>query len=412
VSRTSSTRSRAVRVAFLGAALGAVTAELASAQSPEIRTYYLNVASGAAEGPLSEAGAADLQRLRFMSSPSLGPVTLDLAYEHILLLTSTAEAGRVSGVFGVSPAGGEWWGLQGTLVDGDNVSWEHRLDRLALSLAVGDSEVSFGRQPISWATTLLLTPADPFAPFDPEDPFREYRTGVDAARLRAFLGAFTDVDLVVRPSDIQGTTTVTALGRLRSAVGRWELAGWGGALHDQPAVGLGVTVTVGGVALRGEGVLRGEEREAGDHATIVRFTVGADRNVRLGERDLYLVAEYQRDGFGARSADGLPDVLLSRAFARGELQVLGRHTAALRGTYQLHPLWTTELLLLGNLGDPSVLLAPAASYSLEDNLELRFGLFLGVGAGTAPEDPDGSTLPGSEYGPIPAFAYASFTAFF
>ncbi len=401
-----------VGVGVLGAVVVAATAEPARAQTPDIRTYYLNVASGAAEGPLSEAGVADLQRLRFMVSPVLGPLTLDIAYEHIFLLTSTEEAGRVSGVFGVSPAGGEWWGLQGTLVDGENVSWEHRLDRLAVNLAVGDMAVSFGRQPISWATTLLLTPADPFAPFDPEDPFREYRAGVDAARLRAFLGAFTDVDLVVRPAETPGETTLSALGRLRSAFGAWELAGWGGVLHDQPAAGLGVTVTVAGVALRGEGVLRGEENEEGDRETIVRFAVGADRNLRIGGRDLYVVTEYQRDGFGASGADGLHDVLLSDPFARGELQVLGRHTAALQGTYQLHPLWTTQLLLLGNLGDPSLLLAPAASYSVEDDLELRFGLFLGVGKGTAPGEPGGSPLPGSEYGPIPAFAYASLTAFF
>ena len=49
-----------------------------------------------------------------------------------------------------------------------------------------NADLIVGRQPVSWATTLFLTPADPFSPFDPADPFREYRGGVDAARLRVY----------------------------------------------------------------------------------------------------------------------------------------------------------------------------------------------------------------------------------
>ena len=112
----------------------------------------------------------------------------------------------------------------------------------------------------------------------------------------------------------------------------------------------------------------------------------------------------------------MPQVLVSDAFARGEMQVLGRNTAALQGSYQLHPLWTVDVLLMGNLNDPSLLVAPGATYSVSDEVVARAGLYFGAGKGVrsilppAPGQP--IDLPASEYGIVPTLGYLSLSAFF
>lgn len=381
----------------------AVGVSPAAAQMPELRGYYLNVATGNASGPFNDSGIADLQRLRLMLAPVVGPVAFDVAYEHGLELTSSSLApASFLGLAG-SGGGGDWLPLQGTLDSGAHGRWRHRLDRLSATLALGGSaELTIGRQPISWATTLFLTPADPFVPFDPEDPFREYRAGVDAARLRAFPGPFTDIDVVVRPSTFGDETTLTALARVHTVVRGVELAGWAGALHDEAAAAVSGTATLVGAALRGELVVRRVDEE-----TRFRGVIGLDRAFSVGDRDLYVVLEYQRDGLGAAGPEDIPATLLSPAAARGELLVLGRDSGALQASMQLHPLWTVDALMLANLGDPSALFGPGVTYSIGGDTTARAGVFLGAGA-----DRTAVGGPGSEYGIVPIVGYVSLTAFF
>ncbi|MDH3733740.1 MAG: hypothetical protein OEU54_09410 [Gemmatimonadota bacterium] len=372
-------------------------------KAPEFRAYYLHVGSGTASGPFNDPAATSFQRFRLMTDLAVGPLRFDIAYEHGLeVSTGTLVPGGLAGV-GARRGTGAWAPLQWTIEESDHVLWRHQFDRLSGTLTAGESvELSLGRQTISWATTLFLTPADPFVPFNPEDPFREFRAGVDAARLRAFLGPFTDVDFVFRPATYDDETTLTALGRVRSVIGGVELGAWLGALHDEFSASGAVTATLLGAAVRAELVVREAEGE-----TVFRGAFGIDRAFGLGERDLYVVAEYQRDGFGAADASELLDVLGSTPASRGELLVLGRDALALQASMQLHALWTVDALALTNLGDPSLLFGPGVTYSLSDEGTARGGLYLGAG------DPKtGEGLPGSEYGAVPFTAYLSVTFFF
>jgi hypothetical protein len=396
-------------------AVAVVSPEAARAQSLRedfrLGGYYLNVATGALEGPFTPAGVTDFQRLRLMASPDLGPLHFDIAYEQGLELVSDPGLG-LSPVLGASSTGIDWLPLQWTIEDWDHGSWRHRFDRLLVSAPLGRSAAAtVGRQTISWATSLIFTPADPFVPFDPADPFREYRAGVDAVRIQGFSSAFTELDFVFRPADTRDGTTVTALGRITTASGPWEVSGWAGVLHDGGAVAAAATLTAAGTAFRGEAELRWPD-------DVLRFTMGADRSFPLAGRDLYVVLEYQRDGYGATDPDDYLSVLLSDPYSRGELQVIGRNEAALQASWQATPLLTTDFLTMWNMNDGSFLLSPAASYSLSNEAYIRGGFFFGIGAGEgrtvlpiAPEDIE-FTLPGSEYGIVPSSIYVSLTAFF
>jgi hypothetical protein len=412
---------RAAIAGCVAAAIAVATASPQAARAQSLRDdlhlggYYLNVATGALEGPFTPAGLTNFQRLRLMAAPEVGPLHVDIAYEQALSLASDPDLG-LTPVLGASSTGIDWLPLQWTIEDWDHGSWRHRFDRLLISAPLGASaEATVGRQTISWATALIFTPADPFAPFDPADPFREYRAGVDALRIQGFSGPFTELDFVLRPADTRDGTTITALGRITKASGPWEVSAWTGVLHDGGAVSAATTLTAAGTAFRGEAQLRWPD-------DVLRFSIGADRSFPLAGRDLYVVLEYQRDGYGATDPDDYLDVLLSDPYSRGEMQVIGRNEVALQASWQATPLLAPDVLALWNVNDRSLLLSPAATLSVSNEVYVRGGLFFGIGTnerevalpslpafGDAPPD---LRLPGSEFGPVPTSLYLSLTAFF
>ena len=335
--------------------------------------------------------------------PVVGPLTLEVAYEHTLVLQTSGALGTGGAVL-VPEAGGNWLTLDWTLDDGDRHSWRHRFDRLGFTVPLGNAaELSVGRQVISWASTFILTPADPFTPFDPADPFREYRAGVDAVRLQAYPGPFSEIDIVVRPISAIDGDRMTALARATTNWGRWDVGVWGGIVLDEPAGAMSLVGELGLWAVRTEFAVRSEADEV-----ILRGTLGIDRRFDVGGRDLFVVAEYQHDGFGAASSDDLTRVVASAPFQRGELQVLGRDVAAVQASYQLHPLWGVDLLTIASLVDGSALVSGGVSWSVGPNSSLRGGFFLSLGDDAV----DPVTGFGSEFGGRPNVGYVSLSHFF
>lgn len=383
--------------------LAAASLAALGAQLPDFSGYYQNVGIGTAAGEGLGASALDAQRARLMWSPSFGNWGFDAAYEHTLWWRGSANAGAGGGLLSSTRAGGDWLHLGWTVYDSPRVSWQQRFDRLSVSYTRGSMTATVGRQAVSWATTLLLTPADPFVPFDPSDPFREYRTGVDAARVQWFAGAFTTLDFVVRPADTPTGRTLTALLRGKTDIGGWELSAWGGAIHDAPGGAVGITRTVAGSAVRAESEFR---RDSVGHA-VARVAVGVDRRFSVLDRDLYAVVEYQHDPFGATRPADLEAVSLSRPAGRRELQVLGRDESAVQLTYRVHPLVSAELTTLWNLRDGSALVAPAAAVSLSDESSVRLGVFVPAGPGF-----NRLAGPRSEYGAVPVTGYGALSVFF
>ena len=386
-----------VTVACLG--LGAATLV---AQVVDVSAYYLNLFSYSGDSPVSDSGLTDFQRLRVMWTPAVGPLTLDVGYEHTLQLHAERVLGT-GAVALVATPGVNWLDLDWTGKSSARSIWRHRFDRLAITTPLGESvELSVGRQVVSWASTLVLTPADPFSPFDPADPFREYRAGIDAVRLRAYLGAFSEVDVVVRPTSSASLDQLTALARGKTNWRGWDVALWGGVLFDDAAAAVSAVGALAGWAVRSELSVRDD-----GVGVALRGTVGVDRRFAIYGRDLYVVAEYQRDEFGASTSDDLFQVALSSAFLRGEQQVLARDALATQASYQIHPLWAADLLALTSLSDGSVLLSGGASWAFGSNSSIRGGLFVGVG-----DDASAPTRIGSEFGLTPTVLYVSLTHFF
>jgi hypothetical protein len=384
------------------AALLWLVAGVAESQEPPPFTgYYQNVPLWSGSNALVPGGVSDFNRFRISTEPAIGDFSFELAYEQVLTLRENEGRGLL---LGTVPSGGEWIELQWTLEESEHVLWQHRFDRLRVGWAPTTSfRIDAGRQAVSWATTLFLTPSDPFSPFNPADPFREFRAGVDAVRIRVYPGPLSELDVVVRPTKTAVGEELTALGRGLATIRGWELSGWAGVLYDDAAGAFGVSGSLGPWALRGEGSLREQ-----DDGLAFRGSIGLDRRFTVSGTDLFLVLEYQRDGFGAAGEEDYARVLDSKPFLRGELQVLGRDEAAIQTSYQLHPLWSIAGLVLWNLDEGSALLSPSFAYSASDSAAVSGGLFFGFGASDVASPGD---LP-SEYGLVPVTAYVSVSLFF
>lgn len=374
----------------------------AGAQTKPLTVYYQNVPLWTDRSVLAEGGFSDFNRLRLYSDPVFGDFSMSIAYEHA---ATWRETGSGSFLVGGVPEGGEWLDLQWTIEDEEHFVWRHRFDRLQVGWAPSRSlEVTAGRQSVSWATTLFLTPADPFAPFDPADPFRQFRAGVDAARVRIYPSSLSELDVVVRPTKNERVgEELTALVRGLTVLEGWEVSAWGGSLYDEWAGAVATAGSVGATAFRGEAVLR--ETEDG---VAFRGSVGLDRRFAPGGKTLYLVLEYQRDGLAAARPEDYVDRIASKHFLRGELQVLGRDELAFQASYEVHPLWTLQALTLWNPADGSVLVSPGFSWSAGDEATVSGGLFFGFGDDVPTLE---RPLP-SEYGLVSTTAYLSVSLFF
>ena len=393
------------RCGFSAGALAALlVSESAASRQPGLSGHYLNVLTHLDESIPASGGVSDLQRLRVMWHTSSGPLRIDAAYEHMLTLRQAGDsAGAQLFTATGTESGGGWLPLDGAIESSEHMVWRHRVDRLSLQVDLGaNADLIVGRQPVSWATTLLLTPADPFSPFDPGDPFREYRAGVDAARLRVYRGSFTQFEAVAR---VGARERVTVLGRVSSSVRGWDLGAWGGVVHDTPGVAAFLSGSVGMWALRAEAAVR----EDGSSVAF-RGAVGMDRTFAVAGRDLHLVIEVQHDGFGATSAAGLLAAAARRKARPGDMQVLGREAGAVQLSYALHPLVSASGLVLGNFRDGSFVASPGVSWSVSESVAVRMGAYFGVGEGVTV---DGVVVRlGSEFGALPRVAFGSVNWFF
>lgn len=388
---------RCVRAVCTALALAALAAP-AAGQTLPLSGYAQTVPLGGTAG----GALSDFNRFRIASEPEVGPLRFGAAYEHVL--TFRRQAILPGFGLGAVPGGGEWLDLQWTLAAREHVVWQHRFDRLHVGFAPAENlEITAGRQAISWGTALFLTPSDPFAPLNPADPFREFRAGVDAARVRFYPSALSEVDVVIRQTRSPSGAESTALARGLATVRNWELSGWGGSLYGDPAGAFGAAGSLGGWAVRAEAVLRRIEE-----LLVFRGTLGVDRQLQAGGNDLTLAAEYQRDGLGAGRPEEIPDLLQSVTALRGEHQVYGRDEAILQASYQLHPLWSVSGLWLWNLNDRSALLGPGVAYSAGNDAAISGGVYVGVGDDAATEE---MPLP-SEYGLAGVTGFLSFSWYF
>lgn len=296
--------------------------------------------------------------------------------------------------------------LTGTITDTDNARVTARLDRLSARLHTDRSDLTIGRQAITWGVNTLLPALDMFSPFAPTQIDRDYKAGVDAVRLSVSPRPHVDIEGVVAQLGPWDTRASAVGGLVRLSTGAVDVGFMGGSFRHDAVAGGFMSVGVKGTVLRGE-VSRtapDDPIDRGRRPSFWRGGVGLDRQL---SSVVGLTAEVVYDGFGERRAADYPLVLVSPRVRRGEVTSPGLMTAGGTVTWRFHPLGTLSTLALMNLTDASVAINPIVSWSASSRLDLMAGGQVFVGR--APLLPG---MPRSEYGGLGSAVVTGLKAYF
>jgi len=296
------------------------------------------------------------------------------------------------------------------------------IDRLWTRISTGRADLAIGRQPITFGKAYFWNPLDIFGPFDPRRFDRDYKPGVDAARLDLSFGSFSGLTVVGAAGDTltadregeawSGSWYGSALvGRLYATAFGFDGAVQGGKVYGGRQFGGAVTGEIAGIEVRAEGAwfeanegeslpwpLEGPMLE--NHGA---FVAGVGRYFTS---TLLLEAEYLYHGL----AD--PDdryASLARVGA-GHLFHSSRHVAGAMASYEILPIVIGSFATIVSLSDGSFQIQPGIVWSTGDDSEIVAGALLSFG-----DAPEGAGLdPGirSEFGTYPDMIYAQFKRYF
>ncbi len=331
---------------------------------------------------------AEFAALRLTPELSLGP---SLTLESHLLLEFVSPAASPAAEL-ASGRTGTWLPLDRNVSSASDAALTARVDRLNLRARAAGAELIAGRQAITWGVNTLWPALDLFAPFAPTRVDRDYKPGVDAARLTLPLGAHAEFQLIgavlgeATPGDAAGA------GLLRISAGPADLGLMLGSFHRDTVAGGFVTASAGGTLLRGELAWTGTGDPA-DRMRRPRFWrggVGAERQLSA---TLNLMIEVSGNGFGESDVAAYPALLAADRVRRGEVGGLGRWHSGTTVTWQAHPLARLTGAALLNIDDGSTAWIPRLTWSLGDESEVILGALIAVGPGPRP-----GGAPGSQYG--------------
>ncbi len=356
----------------------------------------------------AEQTALNMAAGRLEWSAGLGPdVELKLHNELSWQVGSGASFGTGTGSeaslfgLGASQRSDRTLSLKSTLAEGRGFRLTHDIDRLSVDIYTDAADLTIGRQSITWGKSMLFPVADLWSRFGPFELDTERKPGVDAARALIYPSLSTELDLVV--ADRGSLEELSAGARFAGTVGDFEVYGAAGKFWDELLAMGGATWVLERVKLRAEGVVpwhldRGEVQ-------LPRATAGLEwfgASWTAG-------AEYHFSGLGATRPAEYGDQFTSPAYLRGESYYLGRHYAGAYGNYSGIQDVELNLSAIGNLRDPSAMIAPSAQYQLAQNTSIGAGAFVSFG-----EEPSlGREVEfESEYGAYGNFYYVELVAYY
>jgi hypothetical protein len=290
------------------------------------------------------------------------------------------------------------------------------LDRFAVTIRTGAADIILGRQAVAWGSARVINPTDILAPFAFNELDKEERTGVDALRVRIPLGAMEELDVGIVAGDrLQARRNAFFLrGKFRAL--ETDVSALAMAFRGHLLLGLDLARSIGGAGawleaayVAPEVFLRDGEADDG----YVRASAGVEYN--FGPK-AYGFAEYHFSSAGEREPESyLASIATATAYRDGAVYFLGRHYMSLGLTTRITPLLPFTGLVIANLGDLSLVLAPSVEYNIAQNIYLAGGAYIGVGK--KPEIPAGDPgaapdLLHSEFGSYPDMLYASFRIYF
>lgn len=282
---------------------------------------------------------------------------------------------------------------------GDFSSWI-AVDRANITLRFSRFDIRVGRQAISLGTTYFWNPIDLLTNFSPYEFDRDYKPGVDAAKIDMTLGEFSGIGLLYAAGKDFDFNKSALLFRPYTNIFNFDLSMTTGWYRRDGFFGFDFSGEVGpGIGLRGEMAYFATHEES----DFIQVVVGGEYRFK---NSFYLSGEYFFNGFGTPHTSRYLSKILSDRILEGDLYNISCHYLGFIGTYEITPLLTASLATIVNLIDGSTLIDPTVIYSLSDNAEFVAGMVIGVG-----DEPRFPELR-SEFGAYPIYTFVQLKYYF
>jgi hypothetical protein len=260
----------------------------------------------------------------------------------------------------------------------------HRLDRFNLSIDNNFGRVVLGRQATTWGNGLVFNPMDIFNPFSPYDSDRDYKQGEDLAYFETFFNNGDDLQLLYVPrrdledGDIKFSESSIAA-KYHLYLDNLELDFMTSKHYEDIVTGLGLVRTVKNAVLRSDVIytFAGGDMEE----DFLSFIINMDYSWIWFKKNFYGLIEYHYSGIGIDNdySTIFTDYDISTRISRGEIYGLGVNYLNSNLQIEINPLLNFNVLIIANINDPSYLIQPLFTYSILQNLEVKFGANVAVG---------------------------------
>lgn len=239
---------------------------------------------------------------------------------------------------------------------------QSNIDRLHVSYINGPWEVHAGRQRVNWGRTFVWNPNDLFNNYAFLDFDYEERPGVDALTAQYSWSYASSVEAGIRFGDTWEESVIGGI--VRTSMGSYDVQFIGGHYLDYLALGTGWAGYLEDAGFKGEiTYFHPEDRffEARGHITA---TAGFDYMLNNG---LYLQTEFLYNGGYDRSLNPLDRLVRPPSADNLFIATSGY---LLNGSYQIHPLVSGNMGLLGSFDRAVFIIIPQINVSVTENLDL------------------------------------------
>lgn len=309
----------------------------------------------------------DLTRLRLRPTINFGNRSrIDLQYE----INSLYKSESGFGLFNLNSVSGrrQIGELNWTLIDEENFTVNHFIDRLSFRQEFNFGNIEVGRQRISWGTGRIWNPTDLFNPINPANFAKIEKDGADAISAMFYFGSFTDLNIVYNPTNDFNFSNYGF--RFRTNYAEYDIAVIGGYFDKRIVAGLDFAGNLLEAGIRGEGIISFDNDNSSDN--FLKFILGADYQFTP---EIYAVIEYHFNGEGKSDET---EYELNRLI-NGEIINLSKNYFYSGINYIATPLLTFTLANNINLDDKSGYFAFSGNYSVTSDFYLTAGSQISYG---------------------------------
>ena len=245
--------------------------------------------------------------------------------------------------------------------DSETSLLQTNVDRLHFSYISGPWEVHAGRQRVNWGRTFVWNPNDLFNNYAFLDFDYEERPGVDALLVQYSWSYASSVETGIRIADTWEETVVG--GMVRTSLGSYDVQFIGGHYLEYLALGTGWAGYLEDAGFKGELTYFHPEDQFFENRGHFTATAGFDYMLNNG---IYLQTELLYNGGYNRSLNPL-DRLVRPPSA--DNLFIASSGFLLNSSYQIHPLVTGNMSLLGSFDRSVFIIIPQINVSVTDNLD-------------------------------------------